>query len=232
MKTIGMIGGMSWESSNIYYQLINREAQRRLGGVHSARSVMHSFDFGEIAPLQQSGQWDEANRRMVEAAKSVERAGADFVMMLCNTMHAATPGIEAALGVPFLHIADPLGRAIRTADIRRVGLLGSGFTMEQDGIIKGRLRDRYGLDVIVPTGADFDETSRVIYDELIRGRFLDSSRAAYKAIIARLVERGAQGVILGCTEIPLLTKPEDATVPLFDTTTLHAMAAVDMALAS
>jgi aspartate racemase len=231
MKTIGMLGGMSWESSTTYYRLMNREVQRRLGGVHSARCLMHSFDFGEIVPLQNTGDWAGADRRMVDAAANLERAGADFVMMLCNTMHRATPGIEAALTVPFLHIADPLGDAIRAQGLTRVGLIGTIHTMAQDGILKGRLRERHGIDVIVPTGDDGAEINRVIYDELIRGETRDTSRAAYKAIIARLVDAGAQGIVLGCTEIPMLIGPEDASVPLFDTTTLHAMAAVDLALA-
>lgn len=231
MKTIGMLGGMSWESSTTYYQLINREVQRRLGGVHSARCLMHSFDFGEIAPLQNTGNWAAANQRMVDAAANLERAGAGFVMMLCNTMHSATPGIEAALDVPFLHIADPLAEAIKAKGLTRVGLVGTIHTMNQDGIIKGRLRERHGIETIVPEADDAAEISRVIYDELIRGDLRDASRARYRAAMVRLVERGAQGIILGCTELPLLVRQADATVPLFDTTTLHAMAAVDLALA-
>jgi aspartate racemase len=191
---------------------------------------MHSFDFGEISPLQKAGEWDRANGRMVEAAQSLARGGADFLVMCCNTMHCAAPEIEKAAPIPFLHIADPLGRAIRDAGLTRVGLLGSSHTMEQDGILLGRLRGRYGLSVIVPEGGDFAEVSRVIYDELVRGRFPQTSRDRYRQVIARLVARGAEGVVLGCTEIPLLVKPEDAAVPLFDTTALHAMSAVDMAL--
>ena len=231
MKTIGMLGGMSWESSAIYYQLLNREVQKRVGGVASAKTVLHSFDFGEISVLQRPGSWDEGNRRMAEAAQGLERAGVDFVVMCCNTMHCATEAIEKAVRIPFLHIADPLGAAIDRARMRRVALLGSSHTMTRDDILLGRLRDRYGLDVIVPEGEDAAEVSRVIYDELVRGQFLEASRARYRDIIARLVERGAEGVILGCTELPLLVKPEDSAVPLFDTTTLHAMAAVDRALA-
>jgi aspartate racemase len=231
MKTIGMLGGMSWESTAVYYQLLNRAAQARLGGVASAKLVIHSFNFADIAAIQQTGSWDEGNRRMAEAAKGLERAGADLVIMCCNTMHCATPEIEAALGVPFLHIADPLGAAIRASGLARIGLLGSRHTMEQDGILLGRLRTRYGLDVIVPEGDDFEDTSRIIYDELVRGKFLDTSRARYREVIARLVARGAQGAILGCTELPILIQKEDVTVPLFDTTTLHAAAALDAALA-
>jgi aspartate racemase len=231
MKTIGMLGGMSWESSTTYYQLINRAVQERLGGVRSAKIVLHSFDFGEIAPLQSAGRWDEANARMAQAAASLAKAGADIVIMCCNTMHCATPDIERAIALPFLHIADPLGRAIQRAGFTKVALLGSRHTMEQDGIIRGRLKERYGISVLTPQGDDFALVDRVIYEELVRGRFLESSRAAYRAVIARLVARGAQGVVLGCTELPLLVKPEDSTVPLFDTTTLHALAAVELALA-
>jgi aspartate racemase len=230
MRTIGMLGGMSWESSTTYYQLINREVQRRLGGVHSARCLMHSFDFGEIAPLQNSGQWEAADRRMVDAAANLERAGADFVMMLCNTMHRATPGIEDALKVPFLHIADPLAAAIKARGLTKVGLIGTVHTMNQDGIIKGRLRT-HDIATIVPEAADAAEIDRVIYEELIKGEARTSSRDAYRAIIGRLVEQGAQGIVLGCTEIPMLIKEGDVAVPTFDTTVLHAMAAVDKALA-
>lgn len=230
MKTIGILGGMSWESSSVYYQLINREVQRRLGGVHSARLLLYSFDFAEMSELQRSGQWDKANALMARTAVTLKQAGADFLLIACNTMHCATSQMEMAAPLPLLHIADPLGKAIDRAGMRRVGLLGSRYTMEQDGIVKGRLRDRYGIDVIVPEGLDADEVSRVIYEELVRGKFLDASRTAYAAIIARLIARGAEGIILGCTELPLLVKPEDSSVPLFDTTTLHAMAAVDLAL--
>ncbi|MEI9995418.1 MAG: aspartate/glutamate racemase family protein [Rhizomicrobium sp.] len=230
MKTIGLLGGMSWESTVTYYQLINRAVQARLGGVHSARLLLHSFDFGELAPLQQAGEWDEANRRMADAARHLAQAGADFLIMCCNTMHCATPQIEAATAIPFLHIADPLGAAIRDAGFTRVGLLGSNHTMEQDGILRGRLKTRYGIDVVLPEGAEAAEVSRVIYEELVRGKFLDSSRATYRDVIAGLVARGAQAVILGCTELPLLVRPEDASVLLFDTTALHAAAAVEFAL--
>jgi aspartate racemase len=230
MKTIGILGGMSWESSAIYYQLLNREVQKRLGGVHSAHLLLHSFDFADMSVLQRAHRWDEANALMTKVALELAKAGADFLLIACNTMHCSAAQMEQATGLPLLHIADPLGAAIRRAGLGRVGLLGSQFTMEQDDIIKGRLRDRYDLDVIVPEADDAAETGRVIYEELVRGQFLDSSRDAYRAIITRLIARGAQGVILGCTEIPLLIKPEDSAVPVFDTTTLHALAAVDLAL--
>ncbi|HEY0300286.1 MAG TPA: aspartate/glutamate racemase family protein [Rhizomicrobium sp.] len=232
MKTIGILGGMSWESSAVYYQLLNREVQRRLGGVHSARLLLYSFDFAEMAVLQRAGRWGEADAMMAAAALNLQQAGADFLLIACNTMHCATAAMTRASSLPLLHIADPLGAAIDRAGLRRVGLVGSAYTMEQDGVLKGRLKDRYGLDILTPSGEDAAEASRIIYEELVRGQFLEASRAAYRAIIARLVAAGAQGVILGCTELPLLVKPEDATVPLFDTTALHAMAAVDLALAA
>jgi aspartate racemase len=230
MKTIGMLGGMSWESSTVYYQLINREVQKRLGGVHSAKFLIYSFDFDEMSTLQRTGQWDKANARMAEVAVALAKGGADFLLIACNTMHSATPEMETAAKIPLLHIADPLGKAIDRAGMTRVGLLGSRFTMEMDGIVRGRLKERYGLDIITPRGEDAEEVSRVVYEELVRGKFLDSSRANYRTIIAKLIAQGAQGIILGCTELPLLVKPEDSTVPLFDTTALHTLAAVDMAL--
>jgi aspartate racemase len=231
MKTIGMLGGMSWESTTIYYQSINREVQKRLGGVHSAKLLIHSCDFAEMSVLQKSGKWDEANGKVADAARSVAKAGADFILIACNTMHTAAARAEEAAGKPLLHIADPLGEAIRKSGVTRVGLLGSQFTMTRDDIIRGPLTGKYGIDVIVPEGDDARETDRVVYEELVRGKFLESSRAAYRDIMARLVRRGADAIILGCTEIPLLVKEGDAQVPTFDTTTLHALAAVDRALA-
>ena len=231
MKTIGMIGGMSWESSAVYYRLINRAVQDHLGGVASAKMLLYSFDFSEIAPLQSAGKWVEANARMAAAASSLERAGADFLIMCCNTMHSGTEAIEQEVRIPFLHIADPLGAEIKRLGMKRVGLVGSAHTMERNEILRGRLASRYGVEVITPDADDAREVSRIIYDELVRGKFLESSRAHYRNSVARLVGRGAEGVVLGCTELPLLVKQEDSTVPLFDTTTLHAMAAADFALA-
>lgn len=231
MKTIGMIGGMSCESSVIYYRIMNREVQKRLGGVHSAKALLYSFDFGEMAALQQAGRWKEADELMVAVAVKLERAGADLLMICCNTMHCSTRAIEGAVQLPLLHIADPLGEAMETARIVRPALLGSRFTMERDDIIRGRLKERYGIEVLTPEGSDIDIVDRVIYEELVCGRFEDTSRRAYAQIIDKLVARGADGVILGCTELPLLVKPEDSAVPLLDTTALHALAAVDFALA-
>jgi aspartate racemase len=231
MKTIGMIGGMSWESSSVYYQQINREVQKRLGDVHSARLLVHSFDFAEITALWQSGDFDEANRRIAQAAVALDRAGADFVFLACNTGHAAAHEIESAIQIPLLHIADPLGTAIDRAGFTRVGLIGTRQTMENDAVLKGRLTERFALTVITPSGADADEANRIIFEEFTRGKFLESARAHFRRVIAALVEQGAQGIILGCTELPLLLTSEEAAVPLFDTTVLHAMAVVDMALA-
>jgi aspartate racemase len=230
LKTIGMIGGMSWESSAVYYRVANREVQRRLGGMHSARLLLWSFDFGEIAALQRAGNWDEAEARMVGAGMALLRGGADFLMICCNTMHVMAEAVEAAAGIPLLHIATPLGKAIAEHHVRRVGLLGTHFTLEGDFLRKPLARD-HGIEIMVPDAEDAKETNRIIYEELSRGRFEDSSRRFLAAAIARLAARGAEGVILGCTELPLLVRSEDAGVPLFDTATLHAVAAVDAALA-
>jgi len=231
MKTIGMLGGMSWESSSLYYRLMNRAVQARLGGVHSAKALMYSFDFGEIEALQAAGRWDDATARMVRVGVSLAQGGADFLMICCNTMHLMAEAVERAAGVPLLHIADPLGAAIRAQGFTRVGLLGSRHTCEKDGIVIGRLRERFGIETVVPDEAGRREVHRIIVEELCRGEFLDAARRTHRRLIESLVAQGAQGVVLGCTEIPLLVGPEDARVPLFDTTTLHALAAVDLALA-
>ena len=226
---IGLIGGMSWKSSAEYYRLINEGIQARRGGVHSARCLLWSFDFADIEVLQRAGRWAEAAALMVDAARRLERAGADFLVIATNTMHVAASEVEAATGLPLLHIADPTAERIRAAGLQRVGLLGTAFTMERD-FYKGRLIERHGLDVLVPDAADRATVHRIIYEELVRGRIEDASRDAYRGVIARLVERGAQAVILGCTEIMLLVGQEDSPVPLFDTTALHAEAAVARAL--
>jgi aspartate racemase len=230
VNTIGMLGGMSWESSAVYYQIINRAVQARLGGVHSAKALMYSFDFGEIEALQSSGRWDDATAIMTDVGRTLARGGAGFLMICCNTMHLMADAVEQAAGIPLLHIADPLGEAIRAKGLSRVGLLGSCHTTENGGIIIDRLRRKFGLEILVPDADGRAETHRIIVEELVRGRFLDSARETHRRMIAALVARGAQGIILGCTEIPLLVKPEDSAVPLFDTTTLHALAAVDLAL--
>ena len=229
-KVIGLIGGMSWESSAEYYRIINQAVRARLGGLRSARCLMWSFDFGEIEALQRAGRWDDAAAEMIAAAQRLERGGADFVVICTNTMHRMADQVQAAIGLPLLHIADPTAERIRSAGLRKVGLLGTAFTMEHD-FYKGRLVDRHGLDVLVPGEDDRAVVHRVIYEELVQGRAEPSSRQAYREVIAGLVERGAEAVILGCTEIMLLVRPEDSAVPLFDTTALHAEAAVDLAVA-
>lgn len=231
MKTIGILGGMSWESSAVYYRLLNRAVQDRLGGIHSAKLLLHSCDFAEMAALQSAGRWDEAHDRMATVGVHLARAGADFLLIACNTMHTAAGTLEQAAGIPLLHIADPLGAALASAGLKRPALLGSRHTMTRDDILKGRLESRHGISVIVPEGPDFTEVDRVVYDELVKGQFRAESRARYRDIIRRLAEQGADGVILGCTELPLLVMPEDTDLPLFDTTTLHAAAAVELALA-
>jgi aspartate racemase len=227
---IGLIGGMSWESSAEYYRIINREVRRRLGGVHSARSLMWSVDFGEIERLQHGGDWDRLTTAMTDAARRLERGGAYFVVICTNTMHRMADAVAAAVSIPLLHIADPTAEKIRATGMRRVGLLGTAFTMEQD-FYKGRLAEAHGLAVIVPEEEDRRIVHRVIYEELVAGMVRPASRLLYREVIARLVERGAEAVVLGCTEIMLLVSDEDSAVPLFDTTTIHALAAVDRALA-
>lgn len=230
MKTIGMLGGMSWESTAVYYRLINRAVREKLGGVHSAKALIHSFDFGEIAALQADGKWDEATNRMTAAGAGLARGGAGFLIVCCNTMHLMADAVEQAAGIPLLHIADPLGRAIAARGLKRVGLIGSCHTMEKGGVIVDRLKGRFGLEILVPGEEERGRIHRIIIEELCRGEFLEPARETCRAAMAGLVARGAQGIILGCTEIPLLVKSEDASVPMFDTTALHAMAAVEMAL--
>ena len=227
-RVIGLIGGMSWESSAEYYRIINQAVRARLGGVRSARVLMWSFDFGEIEALQRAGRWDEAADLLADAARRLERGGADVVLLCTNTMHRMADRVQAAVTIPLLHIADPTAERIRAAGLRRVGLLGTRFTMEQ-AFYKGRLADRHGLDVLVPGDEDRALVHRVIYDELAQGRVEPASREAYRGVIARLVDRGAEGVILGCTEIGLLIRPEDGPAPVFDTAVLHAEAAVEWA---
>jgi len=226
---IGLIGGMSWESSAEYYRIINREVQKRLGGVHSARSLMWSVDFGEIESLQHLGDWDKLTEQMIDAAIRLERGGADFVLMCTNTMHRMAGAVSEAINVPLLHIADPTGEKIRAAGFGRVGLLGTAFTMEQD-FYKARLKQLFDLEVIVPKAEDRRIVHEIIYKELVAGKVFPKSQNLYREIIARLVAEGAQAIILGCTEIMLLVSDEDSAVPLFDTTTIHAIAAVDRAL--
>ncbi|WP_136162799.1 aspartate/glutamate racemase family protein [Sphingomonas flavalba] len=229
MRMIGLIGGMSWESSAEYYRLLNRGVRARRGPTASARCLLWSFDFAEIEALQHEGDWDGLTARMVDAARRLETAGADALLICTNTMHRMAPAVEGAVAVPLLHIADPTAEHIRAAGLRRVGLLGTAFTMEQD-FYKGRLTERHGLEVMVPDATDRATVHRIIYDELVAGTIRPESRAACRGVIARLADRGAEAIILGCTEIMLLVGPQDSAVPLFDTTALHAQAAVDFAL--
>lgn len=230
MKTIGLLGGMSWESTVTYYQTINRVVGRELGGLHSARIVLHSVEFHAIQELQHAGRWVEAGTILADAARSLERAGADFLVLCTNTMHLVAEQIEAATPLPFLHIADATAASIRAAGITCIGLLGTRFTMEE-AFYRGRLEARHGLRVVVPPPDDRAVVHRVIYDELCRGRIDATSRREYQRIVGDLVGVGAQGVILGCTEIGLLLRPGDASVPLFDTALIHAEAAAMLAVA-
>jgi len=229
MKTIGLIGGMSWESSLEYYRILNRTVAARLGGLHSARCVLVSVDFAEIESLQHAGRWEEAARSMVEAATSLERAGADCVLLCTNTMHKLADRIQSSVRIPFLHIADATAARIRAAGMTSVGLLGTRFTMEET-FYRGRLEERFGLSVRVPGPADRELVHQVIYDELCRGIIREESRARFVGIIRELMGAGAEGIVLGCTEIELLVRPEDSPVPVFPTTAIHAQAAVDFAL--
>ncbi|WP_175655482.1 aspartate/glutamate racemase family protein [Burkholderia ambifaria] len=228
MKTIGLIGGMSWESSAEYYRMINRHSKALHGGHHNAKSVLVTVDFAEIEALQRAEDWVALGERMADAARQLEAAGADLVVLTTNTMHRVYGAIEAAVALPFLHIADPTGAALRAAGVERVALLGTRYTMELPFYAE-RLRDKFGLDVLVPDEAARNDVHRIIYDELCHGVIDAASRATYVAIIDELAKRGAQAVILGCTEITLLIGADDSPLPVFDTTALHAKAAVEWA---
>jgi aspartate racemase len=231
MKTIGLIGGMSWESSVEYYRLINQGIRERLGGLRSAKILLDSFDFEEIASRQRAGRWDEATEILVSSARRLEQSGAEFLLICTNTMHKVAGPVQDAVNIPLVHIADPTGVAVVAAGIKRIGLLGTAFTME-DGFYRQRLEERFGLEVLVPEeAADRQMVHQVIFGELCQGVVREESRAAYRAVMSGLVARGAEGIILGCTEIGLLVGAEDASVPLFDTTRIHAAAAVEEALA-
>lgn len=229
MKTLGLIGGMSWESSAHYYRLINQGVRAARGPTASAKCLLWSFDFSEIEALQRAGDWDRLEALMIDAAQRLAGAGAEALVICTNTMHRMADAVEAAAGLPLLHISDPTGAAVRAAGIRTVALLGTAFTMEQD-FYRGRLAARHGLTILVPEADDRATVHRVIYEELVAGVVRDGSREAYRGVIARLVDAGAEAVILGCTEIMLLVDQSDSAVPLFDTTALHAAAAVDLAL--
>jgi aspartate racemase len=228
VRTLGLLGGMSWESTLPYYRIVNERVRQRLGGLHSAKLVLHSVDFAEIEALQHAGDWDAAGLILVEAARGLRAAGAECLVICTNTMHLVAPAIEAAVDLPLLHIADATAARIREAGLSRVALLGTRFTMERD-FYRQRI-EAAGIEVIVPEAVQRELVHRVIYEELCLGRILDASRDAYRTIIDELVARGAQGVILGCTEIGLLVGEGDASVPLFDTARIHAEAAADWAL--
>jgi aspartate racemase len=231
MRMIGLIGGMSWESSAEYYRILNQGIRDRLGPTVSARCLLWSFDFSEIEDLQHRGDWDGLTARMVDAARRLEAGGAEVLLICTNTMHRMAPAVQAAVSVPLLHIADPTAEKIKVGGFRKVGLLGTAFTMEHE-FYKGRLSEKHGLGVIVPGDEDRATVHRIIYDELVAGKVSRESRDAYRGVIARLVDAGAEAVILGCTEIMLLVRPEDSPVPIFDTTALHAEAAIDASLAN
>jgi aspartate racemase len=229
MKTIGLIGGMSWESTVSYYRLINQAVKTRLGGLHSASLILHSVDFAGIEHLQRAGDWDAAGAQLAQAARGLEAAGAGALLICANTMHIVAPAIASAVQIPLLHVVDATAAAVRQAGVGRVGLLGTRFTMEQPFYVE-RLQQQE-LEVVLPDADDRALVHRVIYEELCQGQLLASSRDHYRRVMAALVAQGAEGIILGCTEIALLVDASDATVPLFDTTELHAQAAVDWALA-
>ncbi|GHE77368.1 aspartate racemase [Amycolatopsis deserti] len=228
MKVIGLLGGMSWESSLEYYRLVNERVRAALGGFHSARTVLYSVDFAVIEAMQAAGRWDEAGAELARAARALEAAGADVVVLCTNTMHKVAGAITDAVAIPLLHLADATAAAITAAGLTRAGLLGTRFTMEQP-FYRDRLA-AHGLDVLVPGPADRDLVHRIIYDELVHGVVREESRAAYRGVIERLVAAGADGVVYGCTEIELLVGPADSTVPTFPTTRLHAEAAADFAM--
>ena len=229
MKTIGMLGGMSWESSIEYYRIINETIKERLGGLHSAQSLMYSVDFSEIEKLQNAGDWEALTRVMIDAAKCLEQGGAELLVICTNTMHRMAPEVSEAINIPLLHIADATADAIKAKHLQTVGLLGTRFTMEGE-FYRGKLEKEHGLKVLIPDEAGCDIVHRIIYDELVQGVIREASRKAYLDVIADLETRGAEGVILGCTEIPLLVKQKEVPLPIFDTTTIHAQSAVDWAL--
>jgi aspartate racemase len=229
MKTIGMIGGMSWESSIEYYRLINETVREKLGGLHSAKSLMYSFDFAEIETLQRQGRWAEATQLMVEVARTLQMAGADLIIICTNTMHLMADEVDKSIEIPLLHIADAAAQAVKEQGLEKVGLLGTRFTMEQE-FYRGRLVEKHGLQVLIPDQAGRELVHRVIYDELVLGVIDPASKTRYLEIITDLVSRGAEGIILGCTEIGLLVKERDAPVALFDTTVIHAVAAAEYAI--
>ncbi|MEK3887325.1 aspartate/glutamate racemase family protein [Bacillus sp. FSL K6-3431] len=228
MKTIGLIGGMSWESSLEYYRIINEEVKTKLGGLHSAKCILYSVDFEEIERYQAEGDWESSGKLLGDVAQSLEKAGAEIIVICTNTMHKVIRYIEEKVSLPILHIADSTANQIQKSEISTVGLLGTQYTMEQD-FYKTRIEFN-GIKVLIPNDEDRKVINKVIYEELCLGEIQQSSRDYYKKVIKRLIDDGAEGIILGCTEIGLLVKPEDSEVPLFDTTVIHAIESVNMAL--
>ena len=229
MKTIGLIGGMSWESSLEYYRIINQQVKEKLGGLHSAKSLMYSLDFDLIEKLQQQEKWEELISIMIKAAQGLEKGGADFVLICTNTMHKMAEDVQDNINIPLLHIADTTAERIKEKDLKKIGLLGTNFTMEED-FYKSRLTNKHGLEIIVPKKEDRQIIHQIIYQELCLGQIKPSSKDQYIEIINKLVDSGAEAVIMGCTEIPLLVQQEDVNIPLFDTTSIHAETAVEFAL--
>lgn len=229
MKKIGLIGGMSWESSQVYYRIINEKVNEILGGFHSCKSVMESVDFAEIETLQHQNNWSELEKLMIKAAQNVEKAGAKMVLLCTNTMHLCSEAMQKNIKIPLLHIASATGESIQNKGLKKVLLLGTRFTMENDFYTNILAKD-FGIETIIPNGDDRQRVHDIIYQELVHGKIVDNSRENYKRIIEKSVEQGAQGVILGCTEIPLLIQQTDVSIPVFDTTRIHAETAVKLAL--
>ena len=229
MKTIGLIGGLSWESTAEYYRVINEAVKERLGGFHSARMVLHSVDFADIEVLQKEGRWEDAAEALLEAGRSIEAGGADFGLICANTMHKVYDRVRAGLSIPLIHIVDVTAMKIRAAGLKTVGLLGTRYTMEDD-FYKSRLARKHGIESLIPDKEDRDLLHKTLYEELCLGDIRPESRRAIREMMAKLGKRGARGIILGCTELPLIIKPGDSDLPLFDTTSIHALAAVDEAL--
>ncbi len=229
MKILGLIGGMSWESSIVYYQLINELVKEKLGGFHSCKNVMFTIDFDKTVKLQHEGKWDELDLIMADAAQRLEKAGADVIILCTNTMHLCSKAITDSITVPFLHIAEATGMAIKNQNIKKIALLGTRFTMEKD-FYKDILTNQFGIEVIIPNEQERTKVHNIIYNELVQGQIKDESREVYKNIIANLENQGAEGVILGCTEIPLLISDSDVNIPTFATTNIHAEKAVEWIL--